>query len=142
MTQICDFSWGLPQVTFPWQLRSIVNVGKSKNSYIPSILDKKPVDDPNAIANIFNNFLAAVGKTTEKRIPHGNYNHLFYLRVTTRDQSFYPQSLHMKLGLWLIIWMPISLPVPTVYHVPYWNLAETIYNWATSIFSKWFLYNW
>ena len=39
-------------------IRSIINVGKCKNSYITSILNKnKSVDNPNDIANIFNNFL-------------------------------------------------------------------------------------
>ena len=29
------------EFTFPWQLRSNLNVGKCQNSYIPSIVDKE-----------------------------------------------------------------------------------------------------
>ena len=51
-------------------IRSIINVGKCKNSYITSILsNNKSVDNPNDIANIFNSFFANVGKTMEKGIP-------------------------------------------------------------------------
>ena len=38
------------------------------------------VDNSNDIANIFNNFFANVGKTTEKGIPQGSHSPLFYLR--------------------------------------------------------------
>ena len=43
-----------------------MNVGKCKNSYITSILNnRKSVDNPNDIANIFNNFFANIaGKIT------------------------------------------------------------------------------
>ena len=38
-------------------IRSIINVGKCKNSYITSILNNnKSVDNPNDIVNIFNIF--------------------------------------------------------------------------------------
>lgn len=48
-------------------IRSIINVGKCKNSYITSILNNsKSLDNPNDIANIFNNFFANIGKSTEK----------------------------------------------------------------------------
>ena len=48
-------------------IRSIINVGKCKNSYIASVLsNNKSVDNPNDIANIFNSFFANVGKTTEE----------------------------------------------------------------------------
>ena len=47
---------------------SISDVNKCKNSFITSILDhKKPVDDPNDTSNIFNNFLASVGKTSYQK---------------------------------------------------------------------------
>ena len=44
--------------------RSIINVGKCKNSYITSILSNinKSVDNPNDIANIFNNFFEDYGE--------------------------------------------------------------------------------
>ena len=37
-------------------------------------------DNPKDIADIFNNFFANIGKTTEKGIPRGSQNPLFYLR--------------------------------------------------------------
>ena len=48
---------------------SILDVNKCKNSYIlTSILDnKKSVDDPKDTANILNNFLANVGKTSYRK---------------------------------------------------------------------------
>ena len=62
-------------------IRSIINIGKRKNSYITSILNNnKSVDNPKDIADIFNNFFANIGKTTEKGIPQGSHNPLFYLR--------------------------------------------------------------
>ena len=39
----------------------------AKNSYVTSILDNKSVDEPKDIANIFNNFLANVGKTSYRK---------------------------------------------------------------------------
>ena len=62
-------------------IRSIINVGKCKHSYMTSILsNNKSVHNPNDIANIFNNFFANVGKTTERGM--GSHSPLFYLRVT------------------------------------------------------------
>ena len=62
-------------------IRSILNVGKCKNSYITSILNNnKSVDNPKDIANIFNNVFANVGKTTEKGIPRGSHSPSLYLR--------------------------------------------------------------
>ena len=64
--------------------------------------NKKSVDDPKDIANIFNNFFANVDKTTEKEIPQVNHSPLFYLtnelrRINlfiscnfTRNLDFYP----------------------------------------------------
>ena len=47
---------------------SISDVNKCKNSFITSILDhKKSIDDPNDTSNIFNNFLASVGKTSYRK---------------------------------------------------------------------------
>ena len=39
----------------------------AKNSYATSSLDNKSVDEPKGIANIFNNFLANVGKTSYRK---------------------------------------------------------------------------
>lgn len=98
-------------------IRSIINVGKYKNSYITSILsNNKSVDNPNDIANIFNSFFANVGKTMEKGIPQP----LILPRgVTIQDQFFYPLSLHMQFGLLLVKWMPASLVALTVYLLPF-----------------------
>ena len=47
---------------------SILHVSKCKNSYITSILVKKKfVDDPKDTANIFNIFLANLGKTSYRK---------------------------------------------------------------------------
>ena len=62
-------------------IRSILKVGKCKSSYITSILNNsKSVDNPKDIANIFNNFFANVGKTTEKGLPRGSHSPSFYLK--------------------------------------------------------------
>ena len=54
-------------------IRSIINISKVKADYIPSILESgKTVDNPCAIANIFNNFFVNVGKNTDKDIPCGS----------------------------------------------------------------------
>jgi len=43
-------------------IRSMINVGKCKNSYIASILsNNKSVDNPNDIANIYNNVFSMLG---------------------------------------------------------------------------------
>ena len=73
-------------------IRSIINVDKCKNSYITSISNNnKCVDNPNDIANIFNNFFANIGKTAEKGIPRGSHIPSFYLlslRVVALPNSF------------------------------------------------------
>ena len=109
-------------------IRSIINVGKCKNSYITSILsNNKSVDNPNDIANIFNSFFANVGKTTEKGIPQGSHSPLFYLRGNYSGSIFYPLSLHMKFKLLLVRWMLASLVALKVYLLPFWKLLGTIY---------------
>jgi len=101
-------------------IRSIINVGKCKNSYITSILsNNKSVDNPNNIANIFNSFFANVGKTMEKGIPQGSHSPLFYLRGNYSGSIFLPLSLHMQFGLLLVRWMPASLVALTVYLLPF-----------------------
>ena len=99
-------------------IRSILNVGKCKNSYITSILNNnKPVDNPKCIANIFNNFFANVGKTTEKGIPRGSHSPSFYLRGNYSGSIFLsPVTFH---EIWTFIGMmdaskssgPYSIPV-------------------------------
>ena len=60
--------------------RSILDIGKCENSYITCILNNnKSVNNPYDISNIFNNFFANIEKTTEKGIPRGSHNPLFYL---------------------------------------------------------------
>ena len=69
--------------------KSILNVGKCKNSYITFILNKnKYVGSPKYIANIFNDFfaMANVGKTTEQGIPGKVIALLSIFGVTTQDQ--------------------------------------------------------
>ena len=101
-------------------IRSILNVGKCKNSYITSILNNnKSVDNPKDIANIFNNFFANVVKTKEKGIPRGSHSSLFYLRGNYSGSIFYSLSLRMKSGLLLVKWMLASLLAHTVYPLPF-----------------------
>ena len=70
-------------------IRSILNVGKCKNSYVTSILNNnKCFDNPKDITNIFNNFFANVGKTTEKGIPWGSQSPSFYLRGSYSGSFF------------------------------------------------------
>lgn len=84
-------------------IRSIINVGQCKNSYITYILsNNKSVDNPNDIANIFNSFFANVGKTTEEGIPREVLAPYSTSGVTIQNQFFYPLSLHMKFGLLLV----------------------------------------
>ena len=72
-----------------------MNVGKCKNSYITSILNNsKSVDNPNDIANIFNNFFANIGKTTEKGIPWGSKSPSFYPRGNYSGSIFGSYALH------------------------------------------------
>ena len=99
-------------------IRSILNVGKCKNSYLTSILNNnKSVDNPKDIANIFNNFFANIGKTTEKRIPRGSHSPLFYLRGNySRSIFLSPVTSH---EIWIFIGQmdvskssgPYSVPV-------------------------------
>ena len=49
---------------------SILDVRKCKNSDITSLFDKKSVDDPKDTANIFNIFLADLGKTSYRKGNH------------------------------------------------------------------------
>ena len=75
---------------------SIINVGKCKNSYITSILNNnnKSVDNPNDIANNFNNFFANIGEGTG--IPRGSNCPLFYLRGNYSGSIFFSISRHFK----------------------------------------------
>ena len=50
-------------------IRVISNRSKVKANYIPSMLESgKTVDNPRAIANIFNRFFVNAGKNTDKVI--------------------------------------------------------------------------
>ena len=109
-------------------IRSIINVGKCKNSYITSILsNNKSVDNPNDIANIFNNFFANVGKSTEKGIPQASHSPLFYLGGNYSGSIFLsPVTSH---EIWTFIGKmdaSISLVAHTVYLLPFCKLLGTI----------------
>ena len=68
-------------------IRSIINISKVKADYIPSILESgKTVDNPCAIANIFNNFFVNVGKNTDKDT-----------KAIFLTQCFSPMLLQLKL---------------------------------------------
>ena len=70
-------------------IRSIINISKVKADYIPSILESgKTVDNPCAIANIFNNFFVNVGKNTDKNIPCGNCCPTSFLKGNFPDSMF------------------------------------------------------
>ena len=70
-------------------IRSIINISKAKADYIPSILEsRKPVDNPCAIANIFNNFFVNVGKNADKNIPWGNCCPTSFLKGNFPDSMF------------------------------------------------------
>ena len=67
-------------------IRSITNISKVKANDIPSILESgKTVDNPYAIANIFNNFFVNVGINTNKDIPNGNFCRTFLLKGNFPD---------------------------------------------------------
>ena len=67
-------------------IRSIINISKVKANFIPSILESgKTVDNPCAVANIFNNFFVNVGINTNKDIPNGNCCRAFLLKGTFPD---------------------------------------------------------
>ena len=54
-------------------IRSIINISKVKADYIPTLLESsKSIDNPWAIANIFNIFFVNVGRKTDKDIPQGS----------------------------------------------------------------------
>ena len=98
-------------------ISSILNVGKCKNSYITSILNNnKSIDNPKDIANIFNNFFANVGKTTEKAIPRGSHSPSFYPRVNYSGSIFLsPVSSH---EIWTFIGKMDASKSSSPYSVP------------------------
>ena len=47
-------------------IRSIINISKCKNTFIPRLLiNNKSIDNPQSIANAFNTFFVDVGKSTK-----------------------------------------------------------------------------
>ena len=67
-------------------IRSIINTSKVKANDIPSILESgKTVDNPYAIANIFNNFFVNGVINTNKDIPNGNCCRTFLLKSNFPD---------------------------------------------------------
>ena len=82
----------------------IINIGKVKADYIPSILESgKTVDNPCAIANIFNNFFVNVGKNTDKDIPDS----MFLSPVTSVEVDSYISQMDNNKSIG-----PYSIPVP------------------------------
>ena len=70
-------------------IRSIISISKAKADYIPSILESgKTVDNPCAIANIFNNFFVNVGENTDKNIPCANCCPTSFLKGNFPDSMF------------------------------------------------------
>ena len=90
-------------------IRSIINISKVKADYIPSILESgKTVDNPCAIANIFDNFFVNVGKNTDKDIPCGNCcPSMFLSPVTSVEVDSYISQMDNNKSIG-----PYSIPVP------------------------------
>ena len=72
-------------------IRSIINYGKYKDSFISSLsVDKKCIDDPRQMSDIINSFFTNIGRSTEHQIPKGKFNALSYLKGN------YPNSLFLS----------------------------------------------
>ena len=83
-------------------IRSFINSGKVKADYIPSILESgKPVDNPCAIANIFNNLFVNVGKNTDKDIPCGNCCPTSFLKDNFPDSMFLSPFTSVEVGSYI-----------------------------------------
>ena len=104
-------------------IRSTLNVGKCKNSYVTSMLNNnnnnKSIDNLKDIANIFNNFFANVGKTMEKGITRGSHSPLFYLGGNySRSIFLSPVTSH---EIWIFIG---QMDVSLLAHIVYLSLFE------------------
>ena len=100
-------------------IRSIINIRKVKADYIPSILESgKTVDNPCAIANIFNNFFVNVGKNTDKDIPCGNCCPTSFLKSNFPDSMFLSPATSVEVDSYISQMDnnksigPYSIPVP------------------------------
>ena len=100
-------------------IRSFINIGKVKADYIPSILESgKPVDNPCAIANIFNNLFVNVGKNTDKDIPCGNCCPTSFLKGNFPDSMFLSPVTSVEVDSYISQMDnnksigPYSIPVP------------------------------
>ena len=100
-------------------IRSIINISKVKADYIPSILESgKTVDNPCAIANIFNNFFVNVGKNTDKNIPCGNCCPTSFLKGNFPDSMFLSPVTSVEVDSYISQMDnnksigPYSIPVP------------------------------
>ena len=100
-------------------IRSIINIRKVKADYIPSILESgKTVDNPCAIANIFNNFFINVGKNTDKDIPCGNCCPTSFLKGNFPDSMFLSPATSVEVDSYISQMDnnksigPYSIPVP------------------------------
>ena len=100
-------------------IRSIINISKVKGDYIPSILESgKTVDNPCAIANIFNDFFVNVGKNTGKGIPCGNCCPTSFLKGNFPDSMFLSPVTSVEVDSYISQMDnnksigPYSIPVP------------------------------
>ena len=94
-------------------IRSIINISKAKADYIPSILESgKTVDNPCAIANIFDNFFVNVGKNTDKNIPCGNCCPTSFLKGNFLTQCFSSLLPQLKLIHTYLKWTITNALVP------------------------------
>ena len=70
-------------------IRSIINISKVKADFIPTLNENgKVIDNPSAIANIFNNVFVNVGLNTGKDIPPGNCSPASFLKGTYSESMF------------------------------------------------------
>ena len=102
-------------------IRSIINISKVKADYILSILESgKTVDNPCAIANIFNNnyFFVNVGKNIDKDIPCGNCCPTSFLKGNFPDSMFLSPATSVEVDSYISQMDnnkstgPYSIPVP------------------------------
>ena len=100
-------------------IRSIINISKVKAEYNSSILESgKTVDNPCAIANIFNNFFVNVGKNTDKDIPCGNCSPTSFLKGNFPDSMFLSPVTSVEVDSYISQMdnnksiCPYSIPVP------------------------------
>ena len=114
-------------------IRSIINISKAKADYIPSILESgKTVDNPCAIANIFNNFFVNVGKNTYKNIPCGNCCPTSFLKGNFPDSMFVSPVTSVEVLHTCLKWTITKPLVPIVFQSQF--LASGLRFWKLRVF--------